>query len=406
MSTWFKRDRFGKIIRVHQEIDVCALEAYELWGDKCSDEVVRAAFDNPLKCFKFIHAVYKRDDPILNDINHFDKERDYIELYIQRDSQDNKDITNQNPMAGILDQDGYHTMPYIDWPYYLKSNENYGRGPLGTAIVTVKRLHGEHKTAMLKAQRDAAPPLKASKLLQNSLVLGPDGVTWINDPNKEIIEEIYKFGRTGYTSSTDYTDRTEEQIEDVLHLSLYLAMSMVTKEMNNPEVYERIGEKAAMLVPRLGLMNSIFLDQIHDRTWQIEEMAGRLPPLPMILLQLAMLPKNHPKRISGKINVIYKGPLVQAQEQLFTRRRILSNLESVVAIGQFDPQAAADVVDVETAVEHVLDDGGWWQDAIRKMEQRRSRQKMRMQIAMAQQRAEVEEKHSGAMKNIAGAMKE
>lgn len=407
MSTYFKRDRFSKLIRVHRILDMCALEAYERWGETCSDEVITAAYANPLKCFKFIHAVYKRGDPILNDIKHFALERDYIELYIQKDSQENRDITNQNPMSGILDQDGYHSMPYIDWPYFLKSNENYGRGPLGTAIVTVKRLHGEHKTAMLKAQRDAAPPLKAYKGLKNKLQLGPDGVTWIKDSTKETIEEIYKRG-AGYTSNIDYIERTEGQIEEVLHLSLFLALSLVTKQMQNPEVYERIGEKAAMLVPRLGLMNSIFLEQIHDRAWEMEELADK-PPIsrpPAILQWMRMLPKNHPNHISGKINVLYKGPLVQAQEHLFAQRRIIGNLQPIAALSKFDEQAAADVIDVEVAAEHVLDEGGFWQDSIRDKEQRAARKKMRMELAMAERQADVQSKQAGALKNVAGAMKD
>lgn len=407
MNTWFRRDRFGRLLALHYEIDMCALEAYGLWGDSLSDEVIKAAYESPLKCFKFIQAVYKRDDPIFSDIEHFDIERDYIELFIQKDSQDNRDNTNQNQMAGILAQEGYHTMPFMDWPYFLKSNENYGRGPLGTALITVKRLHGMNKTAMVKAQRDAAPPLRAYKGQKNKLELGPDGVNWVKDPTKEIIDEIYK-SRTGYTSNIDYIQRTEEQIEDVLHLSLYLAISLVTKQMQNPEVYERIGEKAAMLVPRLGLMNNIFLEQIHDRTWQIEEMAGRLPPPPMIIRQLQMLPINHPQHISGKINVLYKGPLVEAQEQLFSQRRIMGNLQGVAALAKAtgDEQAAGDVIDVERATEHILDEGNFWQDSIRDEEQREARKKFRMQMLMAQQQAEIQSKEAGAMKNVAGALKE
>lgn len=407
MATYFKRDRFQKLMRVHRVLDICALEAYERWKDKCSDEVIMAAYDAPLKSFKFIHAVYKRDDPILSDINYFDKDRDFIEIYIQKDSQDNRDVTAKDKMAGVVEQDGYHSMPYIDWPYFLKSNENYGRGPLGTALVTVKRLHGQHKTAMLKGQRDAAPPLKASKTLKNSLQLGPDGVTWIKDPAKEIIEEIYGKRGSGYATNIDQIERTEEQIEDVLHLSLYLAMSLVTKQMNNPEVWERIGEKAAMLVPRLGLMNNIFLQQIHDRMWQMEEIADRFKsPPPQILLYLASLPKKHPQHISGKITIRYKGPLVQAQENLFTQRRLMGNLQGVAVLAKFDEQAAADVVDVEKAVEHVLDDGGFWQDAIRDKEGRAERQKLRMQLMMAERKAEVQSKEAGAMKNVAGALKD
>ena len=408
MATYFQRGIDLKFIKVHHIRDMCALEAYNEWGESCSDEVIQAAYDNPLQSFKFIQAVYRRDDPILSNIKQFATEREFIELFVQKDSQDNRDATpNKNPMAGVLEQSGYHSMPFIDWPYFLKSNENYGRGPLGTAIVTVKRLQAEHKTMMLKAQRDAGPPLKASLGLKNKLNLGPDGVTWVKDATKDIIEEIYK-SHSGYTSNVDYIERTEEQIEDVLHLSTWLAISLVTKQMQNPETYERIGEKAALLVPRLGLMNSIFLEQIHDRVWEMLELADKRPiSMPPAILQwMRTLPEKHLNHISGKINVIYKGPLVEAQEHLFAQRRIMGNLQPLAVLAKFDETGVADVLNAPVAAEHVLDDGGFWHDSIRPKEERDAREKLRMELMMAERQTEIQEKEAGAMKNVAGAIKD
>lgn len=399
MGTWFSRDKFYKLTTVHRKRTITAIEAYRRWGKKCSDELVQEAFVNPFSEYVYIHAVYKSDDPLL-DGTRFDIDRPYMEFYVLETSNKNTLAYDPNDrFTGILEQKGYFEMPYMDWPYWLKSSEEYGRGPLGLAITTVKRLHADHKTMMVASQRAGAPPLKASHALRGRIDLNPDGITFVKAGMGQDVEPLHRHN-SGYPFGIDYLERTEKQIEDVLHLSLFLMASQQTKRINIPELMEQIGEKAAAMAPRLGLLQKLFLLNVHNRTWRIEQRRGRLPEPPRILQQLV-----DAGRISPVIKVRYKGPLTMAQDQLFMQRRIMGTLSTVGALAQYDPDGVSDVIDAPRAAEHVLDEGGFPQDSIRPEEVRAEREALRMQIQMANAQAQVDNTDSQTVKNISTARK-
>ena len=397
LATWFTRNRRGEFIAVHRKMSFPALTAWNRWGSELSDEAIRAAYMDPSKEITFIQAVYDRNDPMLEGMK-FPKERPFVEFWVEAESDQNSDPT-AGDYTGILEQGGYHTMPFFDWPYWLKSTESIGRGPIGSAIVTVKRLHADHKTLMVKGQRDAAPPLKASMSLKRRMALGPDQITWVKSGSGEDVGEIYR--GSGYSQGVDLVERTEQQIEDVLHLSTFLMHSMATKRMTIPEFMERAGEKAAALAPRMGLMQKFFLQNAHNRTWDIEEKAGRIPPAPPELIEAV-----NAGAVSGAISVRYNGPLRQAQEQLLTQRRIAGNMTMVNQLAQYNPQAAADKINVSQAIEHVLDEGDFWQDSIVPEDVIEERNRIRQELAMAQAQSEQENMNSQTARNMAGAMKD
>jgi len=396
LATWFTRNRTGNFIAVHRKMCFPALTAWERWGVELSDDCISAAYKDPSREFCFIHAVYDRNDPMLIGMK-LPKQRDFVEFWVQVDS-DRNARKDTGEMTGILEQSGYHTMPFMDWPYWLKSTESIGRGPIESALVTVKRLHADHKTLMVKGQRDAAPPLKASMSLKSRTNLGPDAITWIKSGGSEDLQEIYR--GSGYSSGLDLVERTEEQIEEALHLSTFLMHSMATKRMTIPEFMERAGEKAAALAPRMGLMEKYLLENIHNRTWDIEDRAGRIPPAPPQLIDAVSS-----GQVSGKLNVRYNGPLRQAQEQLTTQRRIAGNISMVDQLAKYNPQAAADKINVSKGIEHVLDQGDFWQDSIVSEAEIEEKNRIRQELAMAQAQSEQENMDSQTAQNMSGALK-
>ena len=139
---------------------------------------------------------------------------------------------------------------------------------------------------------------------------------------------------------------------------------------------------------------------IHNRTWRIEQRRGRLPEPPRILQNLVDAGK-----ISARLTVRYKGPLTLAQDQMFSQRKLITTLSSIQAVAQYDPAAAADKIDVGRATEHILDQGGFWQDSIRDDEAVAERQELREKIEMAQIKGEMEEQEAKTEKDQATAQK-
>jgi len=112
-------------------------------------------------------------------------------------------------------------------------------------------------------------------------------------------------------------------------------------------------------------------------------------------------------RISGKVIIRYTGPLARAYEDKNIRDRVLGPLATVNALAAFDPEGASDVLNVPVGVERVLDEGGFYQDAIRGVnsEQFKARQRMRLVAQAAQLQAQVDKDSAQASKSGAEAEK-
>ncbi len=393
MSSWWTRDRYNMIDCFHNKFELKAWEAFDRWGDNCSAAIKKNAEDNPLKTHWFIHAVYKKTDPILKGIK-LDKDRPFVEFYIEEKTQ----IDQNDMMDGILGQSGYKHMPFVDWPHWLKSGESIGRGPLGTAITSVKRLHSMHKDNMLASQRRGDPPLKLSSSLRGRTSLAAGGKTYLKNIGEDM-SEVYS--GSGYAESIDYMERTENELEEVLGLPFFLNMLRETKRMTIPELMERIGERAAAMAPRMGLGERVFLQPVHQRLWDIEEKNGRIPEAPAALQQ--EIADSDSKTI---LRVRYKGPLSLAQEQLFTQRKILGTLSLVQSVAVFDEQAARDRIDVGVATEHILDEGGFYQDAIRSDEDVTEMVEARNEVAAQEMELEQNKMQSETAKNMAAVEEE
>jgi hypothetical protein len=70
-----------------------------------------------------------------------------------------------------------------------------------------------------------------------------------------------------------------------MYNDVFLAFDNLTKQMNNPEVMERINEKMTMLGPAVGRYISEMLNPVVIRTIGILARAGRLPQPPDELIQ-------------------------------------------------------------------------------------------------------------------------
>lgn len=399
LATWIQRDRHGFLSSVHRAICKTAGEAYHQWGTKCSDRIIHEAENGrPNEPHWFLHTVCRRTDPILKTVKKLERERPFIEFYFEFESARNQgEGKQQSPewyFSGVLEQGGYHQMPYFEWPYALKSYEAYARGPMMNSLVSLKRVHGEHKAMSLLSQRTAAPPMKAFRIQQGRIRLRPDGISIMEHPDS-MLESVYG-GAASYPLPENHLEREEAVLEEAIHLSTFLSMHLATKQMTVPEVMERMGERAAQLMPRLGMGQRYFLTPIHARVWAIEESYGRLPEPPEELLQAAAQGLVDPS-----VSVIYQGPLSRAQEQMFISRRVSIPLGVAAQLSEFDPQAVTNAMDVGAATEKTLDESGFWHEGIRSKEDRRAREEMQLQLAANQVALEAGEKESKIVQNTA-----
>jgi hypothetical protein len=142
-------------------------------------------------------------------------------------------------------------------------------------------------------------------------------------------KDIFAFGnfgdpQVGMGAIEYYT----KKVRSLMYYDVFLAFEGIDKQMQNPEVYERINEKMSMLGPAVGRFMGEVLNPIVTRTIGILDRKGLLPPIPDELIE------------NPAFEIDYVSQLAQAQK----RSELNSLMSGLSLVGQM-AQAAPEVLD-------------------------------------------------------------
>lgn len=388
LNAYIKRLSNLHIGQIHYIEPYMAGEAYEKWGDKLSPTTCRAAVDNPTQRVEVIRCVYGVEDAIFNDLSiKMDDTWTHYEVLIEKDSVKNTSAyDDKDPMCGVLESAGYSYNPFSDWPYWLPSSEDgYGWSAYGSALISVKRLHAAYKGLTNAVQQATDPSMKTTLENKNKIDLRPGRFSYL-DRADAVLEETYKRG-IQYPLTIDFIERMEAELEEVLHLSLYQAMTQRTKEMTVPEVLEVIGEKARQLAPRIGTRQYLYDNPIHEKTLTLAKILGQGPLLNKPAGLDEVIRQN---KLNPEMRFIYSGPLAQANQMVMLSRKTQGALTLLVPLAQMGEKAAQEVQDSMKAgvwAEHILDTSGIEQDVVTTEEEKKQIQQQRATEMKAQMTA-------------------
>jgi hypothetical protein len=124
--------------------------------------------------------------------------------------------------------------------------------------------------------------------------------------------------------------------------------------MTATEVMERQAEKAAILGPVIGRIESDVLDKIIAVAFRQAVQAGRIPPAPPALGRLVGTP----------IQVEYIGPLAQASKKFHIQHGIQQSLSMFGGLMQMDPNVSG-LLKWEDVGRRLLESTGMPQDVVR-----------------------------------------
>jgi hypothetical protein len=138
-------------------------------------------------------------------------------------------------------------------------------------------------------------------------------------------KDIFSFAnfgdpKTGMGAVEYYT----RQVKSLMYNDIFLTFENITKQMQNPEVQERINEKMAMLGPAVGRYMGAVLNPVILRTIGILQRANKLPPVPDAL------------RNSPTFEIDYVSQLAQAQKRS-ELQSLISGMQLVGNMAQYDP---------------------------------------------------------------------
>lgn len=310
-------DASGRVSKYFIEFEYTAFQAQTRWGDKISDKL-KEELKNPndSKKHKFLLYIAKRE---ARDITKQDKKNMPIQaVWI--------DVEGKT----IIDEGGYNEFPVVTHRFDKRPFIPWGFSPAMKSLPFARLLNAVAKTNLRAMMKHTDPPIA---LPENAFIMpfnaNPRAINYYNKNAMDSSKDIFAFGNFGDPSfGLQTVEYYSNKVKSLMFNDVFLAFDGLGKQMNNPEVMERINEKMTLLGPAVGRWISEVINPIMIRTVGILYRRGRLPEPPQELLQ------------DPTYEIECIGPLAQAQ-----RRSELNTLVTAITmVGQM-ASFAPDVLD-------------------------------------------------------------
>jgi hypothetical protein len=242
-----------------------------------------------------------------------------------------------------IDEGGYNEFPAFAHRFDKRPWIQWGFSPAMKALPFARILNAAAKTNMRSMMKHTDPPIAAP----NNAFIAPfnSNPRAINYYKKSIIDgskAIFPFGNYGNPEAgLSMIGYYTQQVKSLMYNDVFLAFQGLEKQMNNPEVFERINEKMALLGPAVGRFTGEVLHPIIIRSIGILHRAGKLPPPPDEML-------NDPR-----YEIDFIGALAQAQK----RSQLNSLMTALTVVGTMSDRVpeVMDKVDPDKVVNETWD---------------------------------------------------
>jgi hypothetical protein len=315
---YIAENRYGEVDVLHRKRKLQARQLVQMFGkDNLSLQIRQVCKNNPFQEFEIIHAVFPReeyDDRMADNLN-----KKFASVWM---------LTAGNH---ICRESGYDRFPSQVWRYMRSGKEPYAITPAMLAMADIKGVNIMAKTDLGARQMALDPPLNVPAFLEGKVQWKPRGINLYEKKG-----EIVSAANTGanFVPVEGVIDRVQRAIKERFHVDTYLMLSSMQAQGQRTayEVSELMAEKAAVLGAELGPLNRE-LDNILDFVYDIEVAAGRMPPPPDILLEMA---DQDP---ALRFDPVYVGPLAQAQRERFAKDGIKKFMMEIAPILQIKEDA-------------------------------------------------------------------
>jgi hypothetical protein len=268
-------DGRGRVVEYFIEFEYTAQQAADRWGEEKLSERMKeelAAESRSDKKHKFLLFIAKRH---VRDVRKTDKRNMPIEASWV-------DIEGKR----VIDEGGYFEFPAMCHRFDKRPFIPWGFSPAMKALPFARILNAVAKTNLRVMMKHSDPPIA---LPDNAFIMpfnaNPRAVNYYNK-NKMEAKDIFAFGNFGDPQTgMNAIEYYSMKVKSLMYNDVFLAFDNITKQMNNPEVMERINEKMTMLGPSVGRYISEMLNPGVIRTIGILFRKGKLPPPPDELLE-------------------------------------------------------------------------------------------------------------------------
>lgn len=321
-------DKNGTVDTIFRKFQMTARQMFEKWGNKVSDDVIKALTNNPDLSFEILHAIFPRDKKKvkLNELGLADgTKRPFASFYIEMNKKN------------VLSESGYYEFPIHVGRWSLMPGERFGRGPGHLAIPDIRSLNKLMQLNLEALAKDINPPLLAQQRdVLGQLDLRPKSISVVRDVNG--FKELNSQARTDRVETSIV--RLKESVRSIFFLDkLLLPNRQDTGEMTAFEISQRIEQMHRVLGPTLSRINSEVLQPLVVRAFKIMLRAGALPAMPDIL-----------KEKGVDIEIVFVNQLARAQ-QIQDVSNIQQWVVNLSQLAQINPQVV-DNIDVDGIARH------------------------------------------------------
>lgn len=361
---FISENKFGEIDLLHRKRKITVRKLIQMFGLENLPESIRAVHENqPFSKYELLHAVFPREEYDTRKKDALNKK--FASCWL---------LTAGNHLCRIS---GYDNFPFHVWRYLKTGKEPYGVSPAHLAMSDIKGINLMSKTLLGAAQMAVDPAYNVPSYLEGKVQLKPRGLNYVREKGEGITPV-----NTGsnFPVGLDREQAKQQSIKERFHVDTFLLLTQINLKGGNrtiPEVEELLGEKAAVLGAELGPLNRQ-LDSILDHVYQIEVDAGRMPPPPDVIFEIA---ENDS---ALRFDPEYQGPLAQAQREKFGKNSIKRFFMDIVPIVEVDPEVI-DNFDLDKASRILADVNGIPEeikkspDSVKKIREGRAAAQQRMQ---------------------------
>ena len=365
---WVERDIFGRISRIHREIDKSIQSLADEFGKESLHKTRLQAFKgsgNPLKEITVLHCISKNPN---YDAESLDASRaPYLSCYIDKGTRKAIEIK------------GTTYMP-VDWCVERAPRSAYPLTPSMFALVDAYGGDTLCKSLFNVALESADPEMKVAESLWNQYVGGPGEHTQISDPAADILEQVHK------QFNWPIPDRERELLNNKtdwwFSVEYWRLLSSIQGQMPTAyHIQQLAAEKATLLGPQVGTYTRQVLDPATDIISQEEEQYDPVP-MPDILIQHMMESAARElerlgytvteeqaleyaqKAPMAMLEAKYTGVLTAVQSQVVHARKYGEGLQAMQMIDSLWPDAKY-VIDQYPMTRNILETANWSQKDLR-----------------------------------------
>lgn len=339
-EAYIKKNERGRLEAVFREYELSAVEAVKKFGDAVSFDIKQAAENTPERSFKFVHAVFEKDD--------FDaKKKDYRGMPFAS-------VHLEVNSRRIVRESGYRCCPYMAPRFLGIAGSSYGDSPALMAFYDMLTANEMGKTILRTGQLQANPPILTNMGLIDAGKLGSAGAVirgGLDNQGKPAAVSM-QYGNN-LSITVEMQREVRMAIERAFLVPLFQSLTQ-TKQMTATEVEKREMEKSMLLAPMCERISAEWLTGNIERELDILDSYGMLGEMP--------------EEIKGKgaIAVEFESPAVHMQ-QSSAIMGLYKTMEAAVTLAQTNP-GVLDIFDTENALRQIADYYGVKSDVVRSAE--------------------------------------